>query len=350
MKILEITKNYGPGICFCLIIGLAVNFGYNFLGLQLLDPLITSLIIGIFVRTFIKKLQVFSIGCNWSGKGLLEFAVMLMGATISFQKVFVSGIWLFVLILIAVFGGMLIAYFMGHKVLGLDKKTATLVGVGNSICGNSAVIAVAPVIKAKPSQIAAAISFSAILGAGQIILLPFLVPMLGINNYDYGIIAGISVYAVSQVVAASSVIGELSASVATTVKLTRVLFLGPLVVMLGFLFDADRKNISRKTGSTATKGNDFNLVIIRQFLPWFIFGFILLAILRSLGTISDSIGQSVFDATKIIFSVSMVGIGMGVDIREIVNLGPKIALTVLSIMGFMITAGIVGTSILVLTR
>ena len=97
-------------------------------------------------------------------------------------------------------------------------------------------------------------------------------------------------------------------------------------------------------------GNDFNLVKIRQFLPWFIFGFILLAILRSLGTISDSIGQSVFDATKIIFSVSMVGIGMGVDIREIVNLGPKIALTVLSIMGFMITAGIVGTSILVLTR
>ena len=127
---------------------------------------------------------------------------------------------------------MFISYLVGHKIFKLEKKLATLVGVGNSICGNSAVAVVAPVINANSSQIAAAIGISAILGASQIILLPLLVPIFGIEEFEYGLVAGLSVYAVAQVVAAASTVGAQAVNVATLVKLTRVNFLAPLIFLL----------------------------------------------------------------------------------------------------------------------
>ena len=126
----------------------------------------------------------------------------------------------------------------------MDKKLATLVGVGNSICGNSAVAVVAPVIKANSTQIGAAIGISAILGATQIILLPLLVPAFGLEDFQYGIVAGLSVYAVAQVVAASSIVSSLSADVATLVKLTRVILLAPLVLVLRILFKTEQEEKS----------------------------------------------------------------------------------------------------------
>ena len=236
-------KKYFSGILICLIIGLATHFIYHFFALKILDPMIAALIIGIFFRVVKPNLGSLGIGITWSGKSLLEFAVMLMGANIAINEIFESGFSLLVIILLAVSIGMLVSYFVGHKLLGLDKKVSTLIGVGNSICGNSAVVAVAPVIGALPSQIAAVIGFSAILGMLQIILLPLIFSNFGINNYDYGVIAGISVYAVSQVVAASSIVSDFSTKVATTVKLTRVLLLGPLVVLLGIIFRSNNENI-----------------------------------------------------------------------------------------------------------
>ena len=199
-------------------------------------------------------------------------------------------------------------------------------------------------IGATPPQIATVISFSAILGALQIILLPLIFPNVGIGNYDYGVIAGISVYAVSQVVAASSIVSPLSASVATTVKLTRVLLLGPLVILLGVLFNSN-KNIKSNKSLNLSRPYEkiFNL---QKYLPWFVIGFLILTFLRSTGIIQANAGGNIFEITKILFSISMVGIGMGVDIKEIINLGPKIAITVLSVMMVMIFIGLLGIFII----
>ena len=237
---------------------------------------------------------------------------------------------------------MLVSYFFGHKLLGLDKKVSTLIGVGNSICGNSAVVAVAPVIGALPSQIAAVIGFSAILGMLQIILLPLIFSNFGINNYDYGVIAGISVYAVSQVVAASSIVSDFSTKVATTVKLTRVLLLGPLVVLLGIIFRSNNENIEKDT----EKKLKFNFFSIKKYFPWFVIGFIFLTIFRSVGLINSNFGQGIFDFGKIIMAISMVAIGISVDLREIVKLGPRVAITICSVMLVMISIGLLGIFII----
>ena len=258
---------------------------------------------------------------------------MLMGASIFLPDLFENGIKLFIVIVIAIIGSMLISYLVGYKLLKLDKKLSTLVGVGNSICGNSAVAVIAPVIGASSTQIGAAIGISAILGASQIILLPLLVPAFGLGDYQYGVVAGLSVYAVAQVVAASSIISPLSANVATVVKLTRVVLLAPLVLVLRFFYKSEDSD------------SDSNLLTtILKFLPWFVIGFLLLAIFRSTEVISNDFGLSIRSSAKFLFIISMVAIGLSVDLKEMIKVGPKVVITILTIIAFMILLGVFSSS------
>jgi uncharacterized integral membrane protein (TIGR00698 family) len=273
-------------------------------------------------------------GVKFSGKHILEFAVMLMGASIFLPDLFENGIKIFLVIVLGIIGSMLISFFVGHKLFNLDKKLATLVGVGNSICGNSAVAVVAPVINANSTQIGAAIGISAILGATQIILLPLLVPIFGLGDFQYGIVAGLSVYAVAQVVAASSIVSPLSADVATLVKLTRVILLAPLVLVLRFFFKTESENTNNKD---VVKN-------ILKFLPWFIIGFIILSILRSSEIINKDVGLDIRNYAKFLFVLSMVAIGLTVDLKEIAKVGPKVAITIIIIIIFMITLGVVSSN------
>src|SRR5690606_37559890 len=100
-----------------------------------------------------------------------------------------------------------------------------LVACGNSICGNSAIAAVAPVIGATSRDVAASIAFTAVLGIGMVLSLPLLVPLLDLSETQFGVLAGLTVYAVPQVLAATTPVGALSVQLGTLVKLVRVLML-----------------------------------------------------------------------------------------------------------------------------
>lgn len=319
-----------PGIFFCTILAIIIQFIFNQIETKIIDTLLTGLIVGIVIKNTGIPILKFEKGVKFSGKHILEFAVMLMGASIFLPDLFENGLKILLIILIGITGSMGISYIVGHKILSLDKKLATLVGVGNSICGNSAVAVVAPVIKANSTQIGAAIGISAILGATQIILLPLLVPAFGLEDFQYGIVAGLSVYAVAQVVAASSIVSSLSADVATLVKLTRVILLAPLVLVLRILFKTEQEEKS-----------DSKLISnVLKFLPWFVIGFILLALLRSTEIIDQGIGLDIRSIAKFLFVLSMIAIGLTVDIKEIVKVGPKVAITIILIIIFMVVLGI----------
>ena len=319
-----------PGILFCTILAIVILFIFEQVETKIIDTLLTGLIVGIVIKNTGIPIIKFEKGIKFSGKHILEFAVMLMGASIFLPDLFENGLRILLIIIIGITGSMGISYIVGHKILNLDKKLATLVGVGNSICGNSAVAVVAPVIKANSTQIGAAIGISAILGASQIILLPLLVPAFGLENFQYGIVAGLSVYAVAQVVAASSIVSSLSADVATLVKLTRVILLAPLVLVLRILFKSDQ---DEKTDSNL-------LSSILKYLPWFVIGFILLSVLRSTEIISQEIGLDIRSIAKFLFVLSMIAIGLTVNIKEIVKVGPKVALTIMLIIIYMVILGI----------
>jgi len=323
-----------PGILFCAILAVIIHFIFAQIETKIVDTLLTGLLLGVILKNFRVPLGRFEKGVKFSGKHILEFAVMLMGASIFLPDLFENGFKIFIVIVIGIIGSMLISYIVGHKIFNLDKKLATLVGVGNSICGNSAVAVVAPVIKANSTQIGAAIGISAILGASQIILLPLLVPIFGLEDFQYGIVAGLSVYAVAQVVAASSIISPLSADVATLVKITRVILLAPLVLVLRFFFKSENED---------KKDNNFTVSILK-FLPWFVIGFIILSILRSTEILSKDIGLDIRSFARYLFVLSMVAIGLTVDLKEIAKVGPKVALTIIAIIVFMITLGIVSSN------
>ena len=118
---------------------------------------------------------------------------------------------------------------------GLPQRMAILIACGNSICGNSAIAAVAPVIGADADDIASSISFTAVLGVVVVLGLPLLVPILQLSLTQYGVLAGPTVYAVPQVLTATLPIGALSNQVGTVIKLVRVLMLGPVVLGLALL-------------------------------------------------------------------------------------------------------------------
>jgi len=249
------------------------------------------------------------------------------------------------LIVTGVTGSMIIAYCVGHLVLGLNKKLATLIGVGNSVCGNSAIAVIAPTIGARTTDVGAVIGISAILGATQILFLPILSGTFGLSDYHYGLVAGMAVYAVAQVYAASAVVSTTSASVATLVKLTRVVLLGPLAIAIKLIHSIatakSSKNNSASIGITQLKS-----ISILTYMPWFVIGFVILSTLRSVNLISEGIGLEILEVAKYLFIVSMVGIGLGVNIRDVVKIGPKVAFTIFCILVFMIITSLLGGKIL----
>ncbi|PVE24543.1 putative sulfate exporter family transporter [Microvirga sp. KLBC 81] len=305
-----------PGIALCISISAAA------LGLQMLEehwtgrPWIEALVIAILLGTLVRTL--WTPGARWvpgigfSARTLLEIAVMLLGASISFQAVLQAG---FGLILgIAVVVALAIGASFGLcRLLGLPWRMAVLVACGNSICGNSAIAAVAPVIGAKPEDVVSSIAFTAILGVIVVLTLPLLIPLLGLSFTQYGVLAGLTVYAVPQVLAATVPVSMVSTQIGTLVKLVRVLMLGPVVIALSLRMDRE----------TAPKSLSLN-----RFVPWFIIGFLGLAALRSLGVIPDAILGIVTPTATLLTVISMAALGLGVDLKVLGRVGGRVTLAV----------------------
>lgn len=336
-------ERFGPGLALSAVVG-AIAWGLvevekSLIDDAIIDALVVAIIAGVLLRNLLTLPGSVDAGAKYASKQILEASVFLLGASVDVGQIVDAGLPLFLLITGSVVGGLTFSWLVGHFVMGLGSRLSVLVGVGNSICGNSAVAAVAPAIRATPDEVAAAIGISAIMGVGQILLLPLLVPGLDMTHYQYGIVAGIAVYAVPQVVAASFAVSSLSGQTATLVKLVRVLFLGPMIIVLGLLHrdgsaDAPTRTVMQQ---------------LKLYVPWFVAGFLFLAALRSLDVIGAGLGDDAKTLSKVLFVVAMVGLGLGVDLKKVGAVGPRVAATVLASMTFMILVGTIGTFALDLT-
>jgi uncharacterized integral membrane protein (TIGR00698 family) len=210
------------------------------------------------------------------------------------------------------------SYGLG-RLLGLPQRISILIACGNSICGNSAIAAVAPVIGADSDDIAASISFTAVLGVIVVLTLPLLAPVLRLSLTQYGVLAGLTVYAVPQVLAATLPIGALSNQVGTVVKLVRVLMLGPVVLGLSLL-----ARDLRTTGVRTNKGRpDW-----QELVPWFITGFLVVLIVRSLGLVPQVALPMITGLAATLTTIAMAALGLGVDIRVVAKSGVRVTLAV----------------------
>lgn len=281
------------------------------LGRAWIDSLVLAILIGTTLRSLWTPPKSFNSGIAFSAKMLLEIAVMLLGASLSVTAMLAAGPGLILGIAAVVAVSIVCCYAIGRG-LGLPKRMAVLVACGNSICGNSAIAAVAPVIGAQARDVAAAIAFTAVLGVLMVLGLPLLVPVLGLSDVQYGILAGLTVYAVPQVLAATAPVAALSVQVGTLVKLVRVLMLGPVVLALSLM--AGRQNGARPG--------------LSKLVPWFILGFLALAALRALGAIPDALLAPLAWVTGVLTLLAMAALGLGVDVRVVARAGARVSLTV----------------------
>src|SRR3984885_2354256 len=203
-------------------------------GQPYLEALVLAILLGVVVRTAWKPGPQWNPGINFSAKFVLECAIVILGASVSFGTIVALGPFLILGIAAIVSIAIGLSYVI-CRLLGLPLRLSILVACGNSICGNSAIAAVAPVIGADGDDIASSISFTAVLGVIVVLTLPLLVPILQLSLTQYGVLAGLTVYAVPQVLAATLPIGALSNQVGTVIKLVRVLMLGPVVLGLALL-------------------------------------------------------------------------------------------------------------------
>lgn len=297
-------------------------------GRALIEGLVIAILLGMVVRAVRGLDKRFVPGVGFTAKQVLEFAVLLLGARIYAPDMVKAGPILLVMIVVLVSVVLFVSTRIGLA-FGLNPKLATLVAVGNSICGNSAIAAVAPVIGASKEDIASSVSLTAVLGVLIVLTLPVFYYFLGFSQYQYGVLAGMGVYAVPQVVAAGYSVSVLSGDTATLVKLVRVLMLGPVVAY----FTAVAARQQRANGqSGAAMSLSFS-----KFVPWFITGFIIMAVLRSVGIIDASMANGIRDVSGYLTLAAMAALGLQVDFAVVRKVGRSVALAVLASLFVLIS-------------
>ena len=312
-----------PGIALCLLIT-ALSLAVQAIETSIfvhpyVDAIVLAILLGMLLRAVWQPGERWQAGIAFGAKQLLEVAVMLLGASLSLAAIAASGSMLLIVVIGTVAVALAFSYGVS-RMLGLSTKMSILIACGNSICGNSAIAAVAPVIRASSDDVGASISFTAILGVLTVIGLPLFIPLLNLTGSQYGILAGLTVYAVPQVLAATVPIGIVSVQTGTLVKLLRVLMLGPVVIALTILSRKIRQDAS--VVAIADNRSPFTWV------PWFIPGFLLLSALRSLDLIPHAAILPIAKIAGFLTVVSMAALGLGVDLKLLGRIGGKVTAAV----------------------
>ena len=322
---LAFVRNLLPGVALCAVVtlvaaGIARAEAMLF-GRAWIETLVIAILLGTIIRSLWTPPKTVQPGIAYAGKQMLEFAVVLLGASISGATILAAGPALLVGIALVV-ALALSASFMIGKAMGLPWKMATLIACGNSICGNSAIAAVAPVIGASSADVTASIAFTAVLGVITVLALPFVGEALNMTLVQYGTLAGMTVYAVPQVLAATVPVGALAAQVGTLVKLVRVLMLGPVVLLLSIL--THRAASQGATGAGAKKPS----LTFGKMVPWFISGFLGMIVLRSFGLIPEFVLAPLALLAGSLTTIAMAALGLGVDVRVVARSGARVTATV----------------------
>ncbi len=330
-------RRLAPGVllaCAVTIVSLAVGaIEEAIIGYAVLEPLVLALLLGLAIRSLRPPGAVYMPGIGFAAKQLLEFAIVLLGASLNLRSIVDAGAELAIAVGICVSLTLVAGIVLG-RVAGLSTRLAILVAVGNAICGNSAIAAVAPVIRAKKQEVASAIALTAVFGVGVVLALPALIPLFDLSDERYGVVAGLTVYAVPQVLAATIPVSAQSGQIASLVKLTRVLLLGPMVALFAWLFRETAEAGEIVAGRPK----------LTAFLPWFVAGFLAFAILRTASVIPTGLGDAARETSRVLTAVAMAGLGLSVDIRSIRSGGARVGFVVLCLTILLIV-----TSLLIVT-
>jgi uncharacterized integral membrane protein (TIGR00698 family) len=262
-------------------------------------------------------------GCKQIVRKVIPAAIILTGAGLHFGQVASVGWDALLVTLIGMSVATASALWAGGK-MGLGRKSALLIGTGTAVCGNSAIIAVAPLIGAEDEDVTLSVGTVSLLGLVLMFALPALGAILALSQKQFGVWAGAAIHAVPQVVAAGFTYGPDAGTLATLVKLGRVSLLAPFLVIVALCYRSSASQLS-----------------ISRLIPPFIGGFVLLAVLNTLGLLPSllfqasglhpgsiiALGPSLVEVGHWLLTLAMAAVGLEVNLRLLLHVGTKAVLT-----------------------
>lgn len=300
------------GIFYCFVIAFpAWLFG-------LLFPTIGGPVFGILfgmLTALLKRPDFFEIGIKYTSKKLLQYSIILLGFEMNLFQVIKIGTQSLFVMLFTLTTAFLVAFLVG-KILKLNGNITTMIGVGTSICGGSAIAAVAPVIGAEDEEVAHCISTIFLFNVIAVFLFPVLGHLLGLGDNGFGMWAGTAINDTSSVVAAgaswSSIAGNDTAlHFATIVKLTRTLMIVPITLVLAF-YTATKKVKEKKDGEK------FSFV---KTFPWFVIYFLLAAVVHTFTGIPEGFSHNLAELGKFMIVMAMSAIGLNTNLKKLLTNG-----------------------------
>ena len=316
---MNFLRKNGKGLLLCLAIAVPCWF----LGKQfpIVGGPVFAILAGMVITLLIKDKSRFQGGITFTSKKILQYAVILLGFGMNLSVVVETGKQSLPIIIATISTSLIVAWAL-HKALHIPGKISTLVGVGSSICGGSAIAATAPVIDADDEEVAQAISVIFFFNMLAALLFPALGTMLGFSTVSgeaFGIFAGTAINDTSSVTAAASTwdsmynLGSATLDKAVTVKLTRTLAIIPITLVLAFMRTRKAEEGQQKV--------DF-----KKIFPFFILYFILASVITTVAVgagISADVFTPLKTLSKFFIVLAMSAIGLNTNIVKLVKTGGK---------------------------
>ena len=307
------------GLVLTIACALAARFLHGLLPAKagaIVGEVVIAVLLGLVIGNAIALPDLLALGIRFSFHSLLRVAIVLLGAQFSFAQVVAIGGKSVLMIAVLMTLALLVAHTLG-RLAGVPGRLATLIGVGTAVCGNTAITATAPVIHAHDEEVSFAVATNTLFGTAAVFLYPLLGHWIGLSNAAFGTWAGTAVNDTSQVVATGFAYSDAAGKVATAVKLTRNALMGPVIVGIGLWYGRGGKSAGAGMGAR-----------MRQSIPVFVLGFLLMALLNTLGVIARLGSLSHRDlahdfqvASRFLILVALSGVGLSTKLRAMRKIG-----------------------------
>ena len=270
-----------------------------------------ALLLGIVVASLAgPRIRTLTPGLAFSSQRILRLGIVLLGARLSLAEIARIGLpatGLIVVTMAASFAIVLVVARLVH----VDDRLAVLIAVGSAVCGNTAIVATAPVIGARAREVAYAVATITLFGTLAVFLYPTIGRAVGLSPTSSGLWAGVAVHDTSQVIATGAAFGPEALDVATVVKLIRNALMAPLLFLIAAVW-AGRADSNPASGprSLGRRG-------IRRAVPLFVLGFLALATLRTVGLIDAQEANALDTVARSLILVALAAVGMSIHIGEL---------------------------------
>ncbi len=312
---LEKFRQYSSGLLLTLLLAVLAIWLNKLIPGDLVGTSILVLILGMLFNSIMDKVPQVSAGVHFVSTTVLKVGIILMGVSLSFSQVLMVGKYalpLMVFTLSTAFGG---GYILG-RLFGVDWKLSSLLSASTAICGGTAVATLGPVIEADDSYIAYALSATFLFDLLTVILFPWFGKLLGLSDISYGLWVGTAVNDTSSVVAAGYGFSEIAGSFAVIVKLTRTLFIVPIVLVFSYI------HAKRKLQSVATAQTEEKVNIVSIF-PWFVLLFLVMVAVKSTGALPENVVSGISSLSRMLMLMALGAIGLKTSVEEVKGVGWK---------------------------